>query len=470
VCNPNIQEDSPHLAYYYTNSKHILANIYNSMLLPYLNPRPHSEPITITIDWVRHGESCANYSSHNFMDKDVYPDRPVGYEHLSESDKSSLKKGSWDFWKRFGFTSLKSAFMYHPNLSFIGAQHAILLGTDYLKSRRLDQRSYDIIFCSPSLRTIMTALFALRGTKTKIVVCPYILEHLNLAGSADKVNPPVKSDVLIQYVEIAKTWIEHNWIDNFDDIEVMSLVDKIHLIGKQNQINGIDLVVSDIKECAKRKSCVGGMIKTIRDLCQKMDELLDPSDGVSREPLRLLMELTDRSVLRGPEVDFSYIKAFESNQADFDRIDIDKFYKKVLMPFVNANPSIKSFNILCITHGATMRTFFHKRYPAYGEPSASLRNTQVYQEKIYLNGTTGVEKTDIDYEAFVPALIRSDYENFEKLNRNVCSFESLQGIIVNIPIERLKISSHSKDTDYYYDKYIKYKSLLQQLSAKQSIK
>lgn len=430
------------------------------MLLPYLNPTVHKNPVHITIDWVRHAESCANYSSHNFMDKDSDPHRPTGYEKISNPKSVS---NSWDFWKRFGFTSLKSAFMYHPNLSFIGTQHAILFGRDYLKSRRPDQKSYDIIFCSPSLRTIMTALFALRGTNTKIIVCPYILEHLNLAGSADRVNPPVKSDILIQYVDIVKTWLEHNWIDRFDDIEVMGLLNDLLEIGHKNHIENIDKVIDQIKSCGKAKNCVDGMIKTIRDLCMKMDELLDPSDTNDRQTIKLLFELTDRSVIRGPEVDFSYIKPFEANETDFNKIDIDKFYKKVMMEFVNNHPEKNDFKILCFTHGATMRSFFHKRYPAYGEPSASLRNTQVYQEKIYLNPTYGTEKSDINYEAFVPILIRSNYQNFEILNQNICSFDSLQGIIVNIPDSKYTIKKHSKDTEYYYDKYLYYKSMLRKL-------
>mgnify|MGYP003325951497 CR=1 FL=1 len=124
-------------------------------------------------------------------------------------------------------TGIKASFLYHPPLSFIGMQQAILLGKKYLQNKD----NMDIYLTSASLRTIMTALLALRNTQKTIFVCPYITEVCNPAqkinqfmpssGIQDYQNKNIDSKKLKKFVNIIKKWLNENWIYYHDDIEII---------------------------------------------------------------------------------------------------------------------------------------------------------------------------------------------------------------------------------------------------------
>ena len=188
-------------------------------------------PKTITIHWARHAESCSNFKGANYRDENLYPNREEGYEKLTDVERKHLKEQTSNIKRHVtNVTSkispklLRNIAMYHPNLSFIGMQQAILLGTNFVRN----QLPYDAVFVSPSLRTIMTALLAFRGTNQRIIVVPFIVEHLNIAGKFDNVNPPLDLDKLKKYVAFVKDWLTKNWINNFDDIEIMTLLNTIN--------------------------------------------------------------------------------------------------------------------------------------------------------------------------------------------------------------------------------------------------
>src|SRR5579863_10548211 len=190
-------------------------------------------PKTITIHWARHAESCSNFKGANYRDENLYPNRKKGYKKLTDETgevtelnerPSNIKRQITNVTSKISPKVLRNIALYHPNLSFIGMQQAILLGTDFVRN----QLPYDAVFVSPSLRTIMTALLAFRGTNQRIIVIPFIVEHLNIAGKFDNVNPPLALDKLKKYVAFVKDWLEENWIENFDDIELMTLLNTIN--------------------------------------------------------------------------------------------------------------------------------------------------------------------------------------------------------------------------------------------------
>ena len=463
----------------------------------------------ITIHWARHAESCANYSSNNYMDYDFYPDRPKGYDRMTAAELVKLKRTEPSILQRLHPNALEKAFRYHPNLSYVGIQQAILLGVNFIHARRPTETAYDVVYVSASLRTIMTALFALRGTKNRIIVAPYVIEHINLAGPYDRVNAPVSTAKLEVYVSFIKDWLEKNWIDSFDDIEVMRLLRIIEKYSKQLGLKSIIMKnIGRIISCGLRKKnletkCSVPIISRITELIDIIKQIIKPklSDMVTelesfyksqvlrdndpvgasansgvkapsepypkedmktimqqirdladdiltlekiRQATDLLTQLINPSVIRGPDVDFSIIKKYD-NTPDFNKIDMNKFYHRILIPFINSKPDQTHFKILCVVHGTTMRSFFHQKYPDLGEPDAGLKNTQVFEEVVRFNKVLRRQTEHINYQKYVPQLVRSTYENFEFANPNICGLNSVQGVLYNA-IDNQDVSKMSDPT------------------------
>lgn len=175
--------------------------------------------LNITIDWTRHAESCSNMDAGNITDikpNDYDANTNIGYDVIT-NNRSYPEKSI-----NITATKAKSSWKYQPNLSFIGMQHAIALGTEYIKK---ENKRYDMVFVSPTVRTIMTAMLALRSTpNAQIFVVPFIVEKQNIASyvGSDYQNTPVESQRLKRLVTFIKDWMEREWLRNYDDIEVIT--------------------------------------------------------------------------------------------------------------------------------------------------------------------------------------------------------------------------------------------------------
>lgn len=535
----------------------------------------------ITIHWVRHAESCANFKGANFIDENLYPDRTVGYEKLTDlyinklkqQRPSKTKKQLIDITSKLSPSALKNLVMYHPNLSFIGMQQAILLGSNFVQK----QLPYDAVFVSPSLRTIMTALLAFRGTNQTIIVVPFIVEHLNLAGKFDYVNAPLAIDKLKKYVTFVKEWLEKNWINNFDDIEIMTLLYTIsntiqeigtlfHTINnkireikpnyKPDDDPGITLAriqglqnfkcwketkfcsekptqkgcnkiradaCIDVDKCGydkKRIDCKENpkniqkpyfvisqlmykiamvdydglhklsqtnspsIKKLLKDIIELMPAVLDAVKSEKNEYKNLesnlkyaytetnssdaynsaYKKLNDAyirldkimvdpsSYARGPTVDFSWLENYRNKPAEYNEINMEKFYTEILCRFlVEPHRDETKIKIMCISHGASLRKYFGEKYSNQSDkPTADLKNTQVYEEQLKVYGkdfehintiqrrikTLSCNKkkfvyvfNKIDYKKYDPLPIRTKYENFEIANIDVCQLRGLKGVL-----------------------------------------
>ena len=469
-----------------------------------INASSINASLNITIDWVRHAESCSNVSSQSVSDIND-KSRNISYNKIQNpTDVHANKFSTTANIILNPLSYLKGACQYHPNLSYIGMQHSIVLGTNYLRDE-IQQGKYDIVFTSASLRTISTALLGLRGIDCKIFVVPYISEVLN-SCSHDNQNLPVRSEILKRQISFYKDWLEKNWIYNFDDIELMTLLNSIksNYMNQQDVLTIIDTILTcrpniyknslsswssyinysqpDYKQC---ESTIMNLLDTL------IDELKDYNDDNYRE----LSKFKNKNFIRGPSVDFSILESYESSNSDI-KSDFNKFYAELLpryfnnlnsppntvspntmspntmspntpntmplntmplntmplntmplntMPLntmpLNTGPlntvplnTVKMVKILCVSHGAVMRKFLGK---IYGSEPHHPMNTQVFRQTgIKLaNGNTSIDTNpnNIDYTRYVPPKLRSEYENFEIFNKDVCLLEGLKGI-VNYPL------------------------------------
>jgi hypothetical protein len=125
---------------------------------------------------------------------------------------------------------LKAAFLYEPNLSFIGMNQAINLGTNYFHKNNDVKNIY---ITSPLTRTITTALLSLRFVENAIIyVVPYINEKSNAAAliQYDFQNSAVPSNLLKKKIFFIKEWLNEFWITKFDDIEIRNFLKNINRI------------------------------------------------------------------------------------------------------------------------------------------------------------------------------------------------------------------------------------------------
>jgi hypothetical protein len=139
--------------------------------------------IKLNIEWIRHAESCSNYDGGNVDDKmpnNWFYETNIGYDEINQQidQKIDQKKDQQidqniesahiidDTRNRTDITRT-SSWRYHPNLSYIGMQQAIMLGVNYMRG---NAPKYDIILSSASLRTVMTALLSLRQNSSNNII------------------------------------------------------------------------------------------------------------------------------------------------------------------------------------------------------------------------------------------------------------------------------------------------------------
>ena len=411
------------------------------------------DPKKFIIHWTRHAESCSNYDGHNFLDKDLYQDRPVGFDKLGESVVSSRQPSQRT---TSIFTGIKAYFKYHPNLSFVGMQQAILLGDKFARYQQ-----YDAVFSSATIRSIMTALMAFRGTNTIVYVVPYINERLNVASIAtmDYQNTPFSSTILKRQVLFIKDWLEENWIKHFDDIEIMQqLISLGILLSANSKYPDIVDRISSLLNCKiskgtleygavtmdKYRTCFNNytlsLIENIRA------KLINEEQADIKEYVSYFDKVLDKGFLRGPKVDFTLLEFFEKRcqskndnkyfiHQDLRNPDMLKFYQYVIPCAVHYKilPEKSEMKIMCISHGAFVKEFFSKRY---NHEFDHLMNTQVLAEEIIIgkfNNIICIERLNFDENKYIPSKIRTNFQNFEVLNMDICRLESLKGIL-NYPL------------------------------------
>lgn len=156
-----------------------------------------------SVHWVRHAESCSNIAGITSIDK-----------------------------------------IMHPPLTPLGIAQAINLGY------YLQDNGYNAYYSSPSVRTIMTAIFSLRMRSNvdyiTLIITPWISENLNFAdkvsdivrvvsntGSWDRQNSLPPPNNLKKIVQKIKDWISTTYNNEYFDMHLYNLFNQIIDLFKQ---------------------------------------------------------------------------------------------------------------------------------------------------------------------------------------------------------------------------------------------
>ncbi len=404
--------------------------------------------MNITIDWIRHGESCGNIMQGHILDKPSN-DRKVGYDKLTiirKSNSDSILSDVWNKTMNLGGI-IKNMLYYEPNLSYIGICHSINLGRYFMNNNK-----HDIYISSGMTRTIMTALLSLRHNPDAVIyVVPYINEFSNISSitGIDYQNTAVPSNILKKRIRFIKDWLEKNWITNFDDIEIMT--DLTELFNNPNLINHkykleFDSIIK-LKKDKEKYNIEDFIIRIIKDkdLHEDFNLFIDKYSKIFSDLRRFK---------RCPSVDFSIYEYFENKYNNTQKPDLEMFYKEVI-PILKEKVGDKSdLKIAAYSHGLVIRQIWKNINPEYykinHQQMYEMMNTQVSTEKQIINGNN-ISK-EIRF-SFYPMKIRENFEDFECLNNNLCDNKSILGINnFNLGYyEPLTIDEVSPDVKFVYE-------------------
>lgn len=542
----------------------------------------------ITINWIRHGESCANHATGGIKDK-IDPNLGLGYginnntyetdliQEASEwlnvpiddpiddheeydehdiaiaktilertdiiPDTANLSDYVTSFWSPVNNTLNKKTddkstlsstysyiinkFKYEPNLTYIGMNHSINLGTDFF-SQPHRNNSKNIYISSGLTRTITTALLALRFIPNAVIyVVPYINEIHNgwdnIVG--DKQNKAVESSILIKKIMFIKDWLERNWITRFDDIEIINFLIAIYEIINEEitVVPGIEKPrtikekIKNVLDCRKNIKCRNENIGNVQNLVLeivnnkyikkgiyfrwgKNNDIKDETKYkfVMNTIKKVKKLLEDRKNIRGPIVNFEIYNYFEhlysigtKDIPDTKYSNSDFFLSNVLKVIHNDiifneenrtyPQNLKRSNqvntdditIYAFIHGSLIRKMWKENksdtYAINEDELEDMMNTTIISNTI----TFGQLHRIIDHDFEIihrPTKIRSSYYNFEHYNTNVCKLQSIKGII-NYPLgepltdlDRIKYVP-TQDVEFFYGNEKKYNNLPLQIGG-----
>ena len=298
----------------------------------------------------------------------------------------------------------------HPPLTYKGMQQAINLG---INNKIIDQ-DFDAYYCSPSLRTIMTACLALRqkantrdsGNPIKIHLNPYLIEKRNITGSFDRQNSIVPIENLEKMIKYVKSWFKEHYFNNYIDYEFVNIIYDLVLLlyYKQNLNNYSEIII---------KLLIGIKISK-KELLKKLINMLEKEKYI--EPIQkfgiintqnendindiynnILLFIVNPTYLENliiyqeqnsnkkinyqiiiQQLKFFYDGNFFMNNIkiiydDYDKVkghnsDIQKFIEEKIY-FYNQNMNKKNYKILCFSHGATLKKSFKLK--------SNLKNTEI---------------------------------------------------------------------------------------------
>jgi hypothetical protein len=318
----------------------------------------------VDIYFIRHAESCSNIS-------------PIGLGKIA-----------------------------HPPLSYKGIQQAINLGIN----NEIIDMDFDKYYCSPSLRTIMTACLALRRKSYKkditLFLNPYLIEHKFFIGNYDQQNSIVKQDKLKKMVNYIKLWFEQKYFDNYIDYEFVHLMyDLVLLLYVNHKLDDYKDIINKLLLPAftNRKQLLLELLSSLDTITITISPKIIIINKNSDNIYNIYKDIT--LFINEPKKFTIYQELNSENKLDYDQIKarlkllIIKKYNfisniKFDYEYTEEKPNIEYFinneinkfnlenkKILCFSHGQTLKKHFKLK--------SKLQNTEIVH---YNYKTKGVER------------------------------------------------------------------------------
>jgi broad specificity phosphatase PhoE len=315
----------------------------------------------------------------------------------------------------------------HPPLSYKGIQQAVYLGID----NEIIDKDFEEYYCSPSLRTIMTAYLALRK-KTKQIILKLdsnLIENKNFAQhgkqfglSEDQQNAVVKPENLKKMIDYIKSWFQNKYFDNFIDYEFIDLIyDLVLLLHINNSLNKpmYALLFNNEDITRTRTEMLDDIIKIISEYNNFESSLIYITKSESKlsynnnkhdiisflngEDFEICVHHNSKKKLKLSVIIESLKKFLNKNYYFNNNIVIDYSYgpdpdisvdKSVDKPhkikqFIDSLDKHDNKNILCFSHGETLREYF--KYL----DTEKLKNTEIVCYNTKTNQNQRIKRDEI---------------------------------------------------------------------------
>ena len=368
-------------------------------LVSNINMTGGAVPVTspdYTIYWVRHAESCSNYNNDYTLD---------------------LQQGTTDFKTVTPLnTKCKSIFELEPPLSYNGMNQAIRLGIEYFSIPSKEIQDDTMFISSPLVRTLTTALLALRGQQNKtIIVIPFINEtgHIdfNMELGANKIcidagklprpkidrqNQSIPSAVLENKMNFIQNWIKINW-QKYADIELLTILTKLS---------------TEAQTDPTKKQEIENLIQRYKKLLTTSDKFVELfKDFLDKQPIDSDFRKTYNAILTPtfPQIDYSKYKHYERTSTKTVYKSNYLLFKTLVLPelLTKTNRPIYAF-----VHNGLIKDLFTLNNV---KPVPVIKNTTIIKQ-VY----TDPDNHQLEV-AHVPKGIRYDYPDLDKNFPNVCT-------------------------------------------------
>jgi len=375
----------------------------------------------VDVYFVRHAESCSNISN----------------------------------WKKDGFIGK----IIHPPLSYKGMQQAINLGIN----NEIINMKFDEYYCSPSLRTIMTACLALRRTcytqPITLYLNSYLIENKNTAkyfgfiskDLDDQQNSVVPKANLKNMIKYIKEWFREKYFDNYIDYEFVHMMydliiifylnkkfqlllpfiqklllpvcynRKLHLINLLNELIKIKI---DLEKTILNKEKVilqNNKTGNIYDIYDNIILLIKEHENeqISKN-FTIYQDQNTNNILDYKKI-IEQLTLFSSKELDlfhnitlnYEYIETNKANIKQFISDVINNKRLNGKKILCFSHGSTLKTHFDLK--------EKLENTEI----VYYNNKNKKTETILNNNIIINKKIiketcgnfTSEFYMFEVINK-----------------------------------------------------
>ena len=362
----------------------------------------------------------------------------------------------------------------HPPLTYKGIQQAINLG---INNKIIDQ-DFDAYYCSPSLRTIMTACLALR-TKAytrdplypiQLNLNPYLIEKRYI-GSFDRQNSIVSKTKLKKMIKYLKLWFKEHYFNNYIDYEFVHIMYNLVLL-----LNHVD-ILTKYKELIKKLLKVEKTEETKKELLKKLIYELGEENDI--EPIQkigiiniengddiytkillfienpFIYEEQNSTIILDYRIIIEQLKSFcddnffmnnieikYNDEVEGHNADIQKFIDKEIIYFKIHMPK-KDYKILCFSHGVTLKKFFNLE--------SHLKNTEIIHYNVNNRKTNRIFNNNIVINKNIKDICGSLYTPKYKMFKVIDNY-FLDNTDTDIH-DDFKVSNYEE----YKHKYLKYK-------------
>ena len=387
----------------------------------------------------------------------------------------------------------------HPPLSYLGIQQAIYLSIN----NKIIDKDFDAYYCSPSLRTIMTACLALRKKANtrdpsypiQLILNPYLIEKRYI-GEIDQQNSIVPKKNLKKMIKYLKLWFKEHYFNNYMDYEFVHIMyDLVRLLNYDNNLTKYKELIKNLLKVEKTAETKKELLNKLINILKKEDykETIQKFSIINTENgddiyTKILLFIDNPSVYENVNVEdkdkdkyieetnttilnyriiIEQLKTFcddkifmnniiikynEFNNIQEHNANIQKFIDDELILFKEYIPK-KDYNFLCFSHGLTLKEYFNLK--------SYLKNTEIIHYNIN-NGETKIILNNIVIKKNIKDICGSLYTPKYKMFKVIDNyFNKIKESDININ-NKFKVSifdqiSINSEEEKYKQKYLKYK-------------